>query len=634
MNAATPAPIPLREAASVTPDPSRTPDRAPGTDDRAVIAPSKLPPWRRDAQLAAVAASASASANTGDARRDGPAPARILNNPLKQFLLKKQPRLVGDGPSPTNSPDGSPVGSPEPRLNGNGSGVAVAPAAEDQDVSPGPRGETTAHLLPVPDAVVAPAAVDDRIRDVDEDVDDFDTPVGRTSASSNAAAADPATCTSAPPRRRVPSLTSPTLHATAHLSPVSPLSSLSPTTPVSPPPTSAAAAAPMSPPAPLASASPAPSRARQQLYFQRTTTSRSGVGKYMPAHCLVCDLCVSETTTPGACQAHAQGQSCELAQDRANALVSAGAAINLTALTPSCRAFLETSRYWSDIVRHATRMATTAGTDAAFSVTLCRKRCYSQWTRRKALDGVPIKRRPRKKPAVERDSDGDAAEYDDDDADGECAPDPMPPRKRPRRSTRPNWVAPSPSLPQPSPPPEPVRRSTLPPPPARARPINPAPLMARARKRPPPPPPPVARARPSGSTARALERAVDHEDDMDVDVEATTPKRIDPPAAVPTMFAPRAAPQDPLFALIAGQMYVARTMMQVETMRARLALRERLHAMGYSKEEVEREVAGLVAAGQAAPGGVGMMGGIGMGMMGVDALPGTGELGAGVPRKL
>ncbi|KAJ3353976.1 hypothetical protein GGF32_002741 [Allomyces javanicus] len=143
-------------------------------------------------------------------------------------------------------------------------------------------------------------------------------------------------------------------------------------------------------------------------------------------------------------------------------------------------------------------MATSNGTDAAFSVTLCRKRCYPQWTRQKTIDGVPIKRRPRKKPAVERDPGGDA----EDDGDGD----------------------------------------------------------------------------------------VDHDDDdMDVDVEATTPKRIAPPAAAAPLFAPPAVPQDPLFALVAGQMYVVRTMMQIETMRARLALRERLHAMGYSKEEVERE---------------------------------------------
>ncbi|KAJ3353969.1 hypothetical protein GGF32_002734 [Allomyces javanicus] len=155
-------------------------------------------------------------------------------------------------------------------------------------------------------------------------------------------------------------------------------------------------------------------------------------------------------------------------------------------------------------------MATSNGTDAAFSVTLCRKRCYPQWTRRKTIDGVPIKRRPRKKPAVERDPDGDA----EDDGDGDAA-----------------------------------------------------------------------RARSSAAPARA---AVDHDDDdMDVDVEATTPKRIAPPAAAAPLFAPPAVPQDPLFALVTGQMYVARTMMQIETMRARLALRERLHAMGSAQEVVK-----------------------------------------------
>ncbi|KAJ3369738.1 hypothetical protein GGF31_005043 [Allomyces arbusculus] len=624
MNAATPAPVPLSGTASAGPDPDRAPDRAPGTDDLATIAPAKLPPWRRDAQLAA-AASASASASTGAA----------------------------NGPSPTNSPSGSPAGSPEPRLNGNGSGVAVAPAAMDRNVSPGPRGEPAAHLPPMPDAVVAPAAVDDRVVDEDpEDEADFEPSVDHTVTSrTSASPTDPAMRAPVPPRLRVPSLTSsPVTHATAHLSPQSPLSSLSPTTPVSPPAfsTAAATAALMSPPAPPVSAtpSPAPSRVGQQLYFQRTTRAGGRAGKYMPAHCLVCDLCVSENTTPGACRAHAQGQSCELAQDRADALVSAGAAINLTTLTPSCRAFLETSRYWTDIVRHATRMAASAGTDAAFSVTLCRKRCYSQWTRRKAIDGVLIKRRPRKKPAAERDPDGDAEDKDDD---GEFAPDPMPLRKRPRKSARPDWVAPSMSLPPPPSPSKPARRSTLPPPPARARPIDPAPLMARARtqdRTPPPPPPPpppaaaaaaaaAARAWPSGSTTRVLERAAaaDHDDDdIDVDVEETTPKRIDPPAPAAPLFVSPAMPKDPLFALIAGQMYVARTMMQVETMRARLALRERLHAMGYSKEEVEREVAGLAAAVQAGAGGMGMMGGIGI-AMGVGALPGTGELGAGVPRK-
>ncbi|KAJ3353968.1 hypothetical protein GGF32_002733 [Allomyces javanicus] len=340
MNAATPGPAPPSDTTPATPDPDRAPerapDRAPGTNDRATIAPSKLPPWRHDAQLAA-AASASASASTGDARRDGPAAARIPN-PQKQFLLKKKPRLVGDGPSPTNSPPGSPVGSPEPRLNGgNGAVVAPAAAAEDhnQNVSLGPRGEPAAHLPPVPDAVVAPAAADDRVVDEGvEDEDDFEPPAkhtvqtSRASGSSTAAATDSASRAPVPPQLRVASLSSSSFlaDAPAQLSPQSPLSSLtlSPTRPVSPPASAATAAALMPPPAPPASASPAPARVRQQLYFQRTTTNRGGAGKYMPAHCLVCDLCVSENTTPGVCRAHAQGQSCELAQDRADVLASAG----------------------------------------------------------------------------------------------------------------------------------------------------------------------------------------------------------------------------------------------------------------------------------------------------------------------
>ncbi|KNE61763.1 hypothetical protein AMAG_06563 [Allomyces macrogynus ATCC 38327] len=628
MNASTSASITPSDAPPATPNPDRAPDRAPSSDERTTTAPSKLPPWRCDALAAA---SVSASTNSRDIRRDGGTAARNVT-PLKQFLLKNKPRLVDDGQSPTNSPSrsppGSPAGSPEPKGDGNGTGAAVAPAAEDHErgASPGPRGGGTVAVFPVPDAVVAPAAADNQVDEIDEDGDDFELPAHRTvtsrasgNISSTAVATDPASCAPVPPRLRVSSLSSSSFlaDAPAQLSPHSPLSSftLSPTTPVSPPPVSAAAAAAqMPPPAAPASASPAPSRVRQQLYFQRSSSNRNGAGKYMPAHCLVCDACVSEHTTPGTCKAHARGQSCELAQDRADVLTSAGAAINLTTLTPSCRAFLETSRYWTDIVRHTTRMAESDGTDAAFSITLCRKRCYPQWTRRKAIDGVPIKRRPRKKPAAERDLDGDAA-------DGEFAQHPMPPRKRPRRSTRPDWVAPS-LLPPPPSPAEPVRRSTLPPPlppSARARPTDPAPLMARARTRdraPPPPPPSSLRAPPSAATARASTDHDDDDDDMDVDVETTTPKRIDPP--VP-LFAPPAMPQDPLFALVAGQMYVARTMMQVETMRARLVLRERLHAMGYSKKEVEKEIAGSAATGL-----VGM--GVGMGMM-----PGTDKLGAGGP---
>ncbi|KAJ3364170.1 hypothetical protein GGF32_002550 [Allomyces javanicus] len=273
------------------------------------------------------------------------------------------------------------------------------------------------------------------------------------------------------------------------------------------------------------------------LYFDpgpAKVRSRYGwAGKFMPGHCFLCTACLSAEFAEYPCPRMAQGRNCPIAKERSNSSRSSSVRVCLATTGPACLALLAESPHWTAAERHVRK---TLGEEEGFAVVVCRRFCLTRW--RAAMAG---------------DEGGDNL-HDEDTADP---------------------VVPTP----------PSSASST---------MHPAPVSelaweTHARPKDPASPPP----------RRHRARDVDRSADLapaEKRARLTSPDRTTPFPQPSSSFSTPST-SSPLIALALGHMRLQARMAHVEMLRTRLATRERMHALGYSKEEIDRALADSAAQG-------------------------------------
>ncbi|KAJ3364187.1 hypothetical protein GGF32_002567 [Allomyces javanicus] len=291
-----------------------------------------------------------------------------------------------------------------------------------------------------------------------------------------------------------------------------------------------------------------PPRPGPQLYFDRsqpaTRKRYDWVGKFQPGYCFLCDACMSYSPhTRYPCPTTAKGRDCRIAGEPTNHNRVFVVRLTLATLGDACRTVLERARRWRAVEKYVRRKL---GEETGFAITVCKRDCISAWRQ---------------------------AETDSNDT-----------TSTPAESTTTSAPPPPPPPPQPPSPPQS--------PPATADDADDD----------------AAPAYELTPNQRALLQGRRRRRDSDLsDAPASPPKRPrlaappSPPAAVDGTAAGAPAASSPLMALVMGHMHLQSALVHLNMMRARLDMRERMHAMGYSREEIDRELhgAGTLAGGAA-----------------------------------
>ncbi|KAJ3369715.1 hypothetical protein GGF31_005020 [Allomyces arbusculus] len=287
----------------------------------------------------------------------------------------------------------------------------------------------------------------------------------------------------------------------------------------------------MPPPDSTPAAATAPSTRGITLYFDpgpaKVRSRYRWAGKFMPGHCFLCTACLSAELAEYPCPRMAAGRDCPIAKELSNSSRSSSVRVCLATTGAACLALLAESPHWTAAEKHVRK---TLGVDEGFAVVVCRRFCLTRW-----------------RAAVVKDEGGDRS-HDDDAADS-VVPTPL---SSASSSMLPMAVPDSawgtPARPQ--------------------DPMSPPPRRRRARD-----------ADRSAALAPAVKRA------RLTGAEPATPL-LQPLSPFSTPSAP-----SPLITLALGHLQLQARMVHVEMLRARLTTRERMHALGYSKEEIERALA-------------------------------------------
>ncbi|KNE70642.1 hypothetical protein AMAG_15398 [Allomyces macrogynus ATCC 38327] len=308
----------------------------------------------------------------------------------------------------------------------------------------------------------------------------------------------------------------------------------------------------------------APARPRRlgpQLYFDRaqmaTRKRYDWAGKFQPGHCFLCDACMS--CVPHAqypCPTTAKGRDCTIAGEPTNHNRVFIVRITLATLGDACRTVLEHAPWWRAVERYVRRKL---GEVTGFAITVCRRDCIDAWRQAEAEDEA-----------------------------GAVTAEPSYARNPPSSSSSSSSSKDTTSVPAEStatlallPPPQPPSPPQYPP--ATADGVDDEAALAHALT----------------PNQRALLPGRHRRRDSDLnDAPASPSKRPrlaappSPPAPVDAKAAAAPAASSPLMALVMGHMHLQAAMVHLNMMRARLDTRERLHAMGYSREEIDLELNG------------------------------------------
>ncbi|KNE61757.1 hypothetical protein AMAG_06557 [Allomyces macrogynus ATCC 38327] len=300
---------------------------------------------------------------------------------------------------------------------------------------------------------------------------------------------------------------------------------------------------------------PRPRRRGPQLYFDRvqpaTRKRYDWVGKFQPGHCFLCDACMS--CAPHArypCPMTAEGRDCTIAGEPSNNKRVFVVRLTLKSLGDACRAVLERAPWWRDTEKYVRHKL---GEETGFAITVCKRDCIGAWRQAEAEDEQnAMTAEPSHNHDLPRTSVNSTttASADLTAASGPPTRPPSPPRSPPATADDVNHAAPANDL-------TPNQRALL---------------QGRRRRR-----DSELADTPASPTKRPR-----------LSAPPSPPAAVDATPAVP-------APSSPLMALVMGHMHLQAAMVHLNMMRVRLDMRERLHALGYSREQMDRELNGAGA---------------------------------------